>query len=321
MAKKGGLGKGLDSLIPDSGIKKEPKKQVVKEIIKEVPVVKEVIKEVPVIKEVEVIKEVPAQQILRVSEIEPNRNQPRKQFNEEALEELAESMKQVGIIQPLIVQKRDGYYEIIAGERRWRAAKLAGIKEVPVVIKEYSNQEIMEIALIENIQRQDLNPIEEAQAYKQLIEEYNLRQEQVAERVSKSRSAITNTMRLLKLEERVQQMLIDGSLHSGHARALLGIADPEHQYETAAYVAEHGLSARETEQLVKKLQAPKTPKKEKTAVPVNEDIFYRQAEEQLKQHIGTKVVLKNKANGKGKIEIEYYSLEELERIMDVIQKG
>lgn len=306
MAKRGGLGKGLDSLIPDNGIKRESKKQT--------PEVKEVVKEV--IKEV--IKEVPAQQVLRVSEIEPNRNQPRKQFDEDALLELAESMKQVGVIQPLVVKKRDGYYEIVAGERRWRAAKMAGLKEVPVVIKEYSDQEIMEIALIENIQRQDLNPIEEAMAYRQLIDEYHLLQDELAEKVSKSRTAITNSMRLLKLEQRVQQMLIDGMISSGHARALLGIEDGELQYQTAMQIFDQKMSVRETEQLVKNMLAPK---KEKPVEKDSNDIFYRNAEEKLKQLIGTKVVLKNKANGKGKIEIEYYSLEELERIMDLMQKA
>ncbi len=303
MAKRSGLGKGLDSLIPDTGVKRESKKHPAE--VKEV--VKEVIKEV--------VKEVPKEQKLRVSEIEPNRSQPRKQFQEEALAELAESMKQVGVIQPLVVQKRDGYYEIIAGERRWRAAKLAGIKEVPVVIKEYSDREIMEIALIENLQREDLNPIEEAMAYRQLIDEYALRQEELAERIAKSRTAIANTMRLLKLDERVQQMLADGELSSGHARALLGIADGEVQLQTAKEICARNLSVRETEKLVKTILEPKPPK---PAKPEN-DIFYRQAEEKLKQAIGTKVVLKNRANGKGKIEIDYYSLEELERIMDLLQ--
>lgn len=195
--------------------------------------------------------------IVKLSQIEPNRNQPRKNFNEDSLQELADSIKQFGIIQPLIVQKKDNYYEIIAGERRWRAARIAGVKEVPVIIKDFSEQEVMEIAIIENIQREDLNPIEEAQAYKRLLEEYNLKQDEVAERVSKSRAAVTNSMRLLKLSEKVQEMLIDEMISSGHARALLAIEDEEMQYNLAVKVMDEKLSVRETEKLVKSINNPK----------------------------------------------------------------
>lgn len=253
--------------------------------------------------------------IVKLSQIEPNRNQPRKNFNEDSLQELADSIKQFGIIQPLIVQKKDNYYEIIAGERRWRAARIAGVKEVPVIIKDFSEQEVMEIAIIENIQREDLNPIEEAQAYKRLLEEYNLKQDEVAERVSKSRAAVTNSMRLLKLSEKVQEMLIDEMISSGHARALLAIEDEEMQYNLAVKVMDEKLSVRETEKLVKSINNPKkaTEKKEEINTAVYEDI-----ENRIKDAIGTKVKLSPKKNGKGKIEIEYYSNDELERLTEML---
>ena len=299
MARKSGLGKGLDSLIPDSGTKLTSRKRA-NEVSTEIK---------------EVIKEVPTEIKLKVSEIEPNREQPRKHFDEDALIELSESIKQVGLIQPIVVQKHEDYYEIIAGERRWRAAKLAGIKEVPVVIKDYNTQEIMEIALIENIQREDLNPIEEAAAYKRLIDEYSLLQDEVAKKVSKSRTTITNSMRLLKLSEKVQQMIIEELITGGHARALLGITDEEQQYIIATKIVDEKLSVRETEKLVKSLIHPKEKKEVKQD---NYEIFYKDMESKLESIVGSKVLINNKKNGKGKIEIEYYSVEELERIIDLI---
>lgn len=258
---------------------------------------------------------------LKISQVEPNRKQPRKNFDENAMEELAESVKQYGIIQPLIVRKKENYYEIIAGERRWRAAKMAGLKEIPVVIKNYTDEEIMEISLIENIQRENLNPIEEAAAYQLLIQEFHLKQEDIASKVSKSRTFITNAMRLLKLDERVQNMISESLLTSGHARALLGIENRDLQYETAMKVYDEGLSVREVERLVKKINAP--PKEEEAD---QEDLhkeqyqlIYENAENKLKTIMGTKVNIKNKNNNKGKIEIEYYSLDELERLMELFE--
>lgn len=256
--------------------------------------------------------------IVKISQIEPNRNQPRKNFDEDALQELADSIKQYGIIQPLVVQKKGKLYEIIAGERRWRAARLAKLKEIPVIIKEYTAQEIMEIALIENIQREDLNPIEEAQAYKRLIDEYKLKQDEVAERVSKSRTAITNSIRLLKLCDKVQEMLIEELISSGHARALLTIDDEEVQYNIAVKIMDEKLSVRETEKLVKTIL---NPKKEKTVEKVENMAVYEEIENKIKDAIGTKVKLTPKSNGKGKIEIQYYSNEELERLMEIFTSG
>ena len=253
-ARKGGLGKGLDSLIPET-IKttNQGKEKIVEKVV-------------------EKIVEKPVELKVKISKVGPNKEQPRKQFDEDALMELADSIKQFGIIQPLVVQEKNGFYEIIAGERRWRAAKLAGLKEVPVVIKDYSDIEVVEISLIENIQRESLNPIEEAIAYKRLLEEFNLKQDEVAERVSKSRTTVTNSMRLLKLDERVQQMIIDDMLTTGHARALLGIEDPELQVVTAARVFDEKLSVREVEKIVKDLQKEKKEKKKETIV---EDFIYR----------------------------------------------
>ena len=240
-----------------------------------------------------------------------------KNFNEDALHELADSIKQHGIIQPLVVTKKDDYYQIIAGERRWRAAKLAQLKEVPVVIKDYTPEKIMEVALIENIQREDLNPVEEALAYQNLIQEHNLKQDEVAEKVSKSRTAITNSLRLLKLDERVLDMLVDEQISSGHARALLAIPVKEEQYNMAVKIFDERLSVRETEKLVKTLSKPK----KKTEKPKLENEFiYRDLEDRLRDIIGTKVTINPKTNKKGKIEIEYYSQEELERIIEAFQK-
>lgn len=296
--KRNGLGKGLDSLIPNKSNKSpsSTEKQVAKTEKEE--------------------KSTGSGEILvKINEVEPNREQPRKDFDEDSLMELADSIKQFGILQPLIVQKKKDYYEIIAGERRWRAAKLAGIKEVPIIVKEYTDQEIVEISLIENIQRENLNPIEEAMAYKRLLEEFNLKQDEVAERVSKSRTAVTNSMRLLKLSDRVQQMIVDDMISTGHARALLAIDDEEQQYMLANKIFDEKLSVRETEKIVKAL---KNPKKEVKKVNREHMFVYTNLEEHMKNIIGTKVSVSPKANGKGKIEIEYYSEDELERIYDLI---
>lgn len=259
--------------------------------------------------------------MINLSKIEPNREQPRKMFDEDALEELSNSIKEVGIIQPLVLQKRDKYYEIIAGERRWRAAKLAGLKEVPAIIKDYSEKEIVEIALIENIQRQDLNPIEEAVAYQKLIKEFNLSQEEVAKRVSKGRSTISNTMRLLELDERVQQMIIEMMLSSGHVRTLITIEDKDAQYELALKMFDENLSVREAEKLVNsyKKSLEEGPKEEKK---LDENVVaqYESMQETLKNNFNTKVTIKHKDNNKGKIEIEYYSIEDLERIFDMLNR-
>ncbi len=296
--KRKGLGKGIDSLIPDTGSSKgkvnSEKKPVIKEVIKEV--------------------KVPADTMMKISDIEPNREQPRKNFDKEALEELADSIRQFGIIQPIVVQKKDDYYEIIAGERRWRAAKLAKVKEVPVVIKEYTKQEVMEIALIENIQRKDLNPIEEALAYKSLIDEYHLKQDELAKRVSKSRAAIANAMRLLKLTDEVQNMLINDDISMGHARALLALDQEDLQLEAAKVVIEKGLSVRDTEKLVKSIL---NPKQVKLPIPSSEEAVYESIATKLREKLGTKVSINHKKGGKGKIEIEYYSKEEFERILEM----
>lgn len=255
---------------------------------------------------------------LKINSVEPNREQPRKNFDEDTLLELSDSIKQVGILSPILVQKRSDYYEIIAGERRWRAAKLAGLKEVPVIIKNLSDQEILEIALIENIQRERLNPIEEAFAYKKLIKEFKLKQDEVAERVSKSRTAVTNSMRLLNLDERVQQMVVDEMITTGHARTLLGIDDKDEQFETANRVFDEKMSVRELEKLVSNLKKKEKDKSKKQAQKIENDFIYEDISKKLSSAIGTKVYVNHKAKGKGKIEIEYYSDEELDRIMQLI---
>ena len=306
--KKGGLGKGLDSLIP-SGNPRGKKSVVSAEQNTEK---REVVEKI-----VEKIVEKPVEMKVKIGEVEPNREQPRKKIDEDALLELSESIKQFGILQPLLVQKKDGYYEIIAGERRWRAAKLAGVKEVPVIVKDFTSQEIVEISLIENIQREDLNPIEEALAYKRLMEEFRLKQDEIAERVSKSRTAVTNSIRLLKLDERVQRMVVDEMISTGHARALLAIEDGDDQYTIAMKIFDEKLSVRETERLVKNLQNPK-PKKENVA-DTQMEVIYHQLEEKIKSIVGTKVSIHQKNNQKGKIEIEYYSQAELERLIEMFE--
>ena len=289
MAPKKGLGKGLDSLIA---------KKVTTDTV--------------------TTDDVSRETLLNINQVEPNPNQPRKRFNEDKLQELADSIKVHGIIQPLVVQKEGDRYIIIAGERRWRAARLAGVKEVPVVIRDFTEQELYEVALIENIQRQDLDPIEEANAYSNLIKEHHLTQDEVAERVSKSRVTITNSLRLLKLDPRVQQMVIDELLTGGHARALISIEDPEEQYNVANRIFDEKLSVRETEKLVKKILHPKSVTPEE---PINEadEAIYRDIEENLKTIIGSKVKITRKPGGKGNIEIEYYSTDELDRILDLLR--
>ena len=345
--KKGGLGKGIDSLIPPSTkadkkveqvIVEKPVEKIVEKIV-EKPVEKIVEKiiekpvEVIVEKPVEVIVEKPVEKIvekvvertvestLRIDEIEPNRLQPRKKFDEDALQELADSIKQFGLIQPIVVKNNGSYYEIVAGERRWRASRIAGLKEVPVIIKEYTEQESVEIAIIENLQREDLNAIEEALAYKRLIEEFGLKQDEAAQRVSKSRTAVTNSLRLLKLDERVQQMIIDEMISGGHARTLLAIEDLEEQYMMAMFVFDHKMSVRETEKLIRNHLSKKEEKKIKKQKEDHKqmEIIYHQLEERMKSVIGSKVAINSRNFKKGKIEIEYYSNEELERIIDLIE--
>lgn len=304
-----GLGNGLDTMLGVNTTQSRKKTGSKSQNIE----TKEVIKEV--------IKEVPTEMTLKIKDIEINKDQPRKQFNEDALQELADSITQHGVIEPLIVTKRDNYYLLVSGERRWRASMKAGLKEVPVVVKDYTDQEILEIGLIENIQREDLNPIEEAQAYQKLIEEFHMKQDDIAERVSKSRSAITNILRLLKLAKPVQEMVIDEKLSNGHARALLPIEDTELQYETACKVFDERLSVRETEKLVKKiLNDLANPKVEDITATTIEDLsfLYRDIEEKFKYKLGAKTTIKAKNNDKGKIEIEYFSKDELEHIMEMI---
>ncbi len=296
-----GLGRGLDAMISDSSKPRQEEKKIEKSAAKEQggdPKDKVI--------------------MVKIAQVEPSRKQPRKQFDEDALLELAESIKQFGVLQPLLVQKKEDYYEIIAGERRWRASKLAGIKEIPVMVKDFSDQEAVEISLIENIQRENLNPIEEAAAYKRLMEEFHLKQDTIAERVSKSRTAVTNSMRLLKLDERVQQMLIDEMLTTGHARALLAIEDKDTQHAAAVKVFDEKLSVRETEKLVKEILNPhqKETEKEKDRA---QDLVYEQLEEKIKGIIGSKVAIRRKSKDKGWIEIAYYSQEELERIVELLE--
>ena len=291
-----GLGKGLDALIPNSlGVESNTKSKQEKQEKQE------------------------GETMVNITKVEPNREQPRKNFDEDALEELAESIRQFGLLQPILVQDRKTYYEIIAGERRWRAAKKAGLKEVPVIIKNLTEQEIVEISLIENIQREDLNPIEEAQAYKRLLTEFNLKQDEVADSVSKSRTAVTNSMRLLKLCDEVQQMVINDMISTGHARALISIEDAEQQYTIAQKVFDEKLSVREVEKLVKDLNKPaKTKKTVETDRSL--EVVYQDIEERLKQKLGTRVAISPKGNGAGKIEIEFYSHDDLEKLEDLLSR-
>ena len=298
MAASRGLGKGLDALIPVGINEKKAKAGNINE---------------------ENTEKKEGEKLVNITKVEPNREQPRKNFDEDALDELAESIKQFGLLQPILVQDKSTYYEIIAGERRWRAAKKAGLKEIPVIIKNLTQQEIVEISLIENIQREDLNPIEEALAYKRLLTEFNLKQDEVADRVSKSRTAVTNSMRLLKLCDEVQQMIINDMISTGHARALIGIEDPEQQYTIAQRIFDEKMSVREVEKLVKNLGKPEKIKK-----PVVSDksleVIYQDIEEKLKQKLSTKVSISSKGNGIGKIEIEFYSHEDLDKLFDLLSQ-
>ena len=295
MAPKRGLGKGLDSLIPNSVDTKE------------------------VVQNTETAEK--PDRFVDINKLEPNREQPRKNFDQEALAELADSIRKFGLIQPILVQDRDSYYEIVAGERRWRASKLAGLKEVPVIIRKFTEQEIVEISLIENIQREDLNPIEEALAYKRLHTEFNLKQDEVADRVSKSRAAVANSMRLLKLAENVQQMVIEGEISTGHARALLAIEDENEQYRIALKVYNEKMSVRDVEKLIKNLGKPKKDNNGDSKVNESVLLAYLKLEEELKAALGTKVsiVAKDTEKGNGKLEIEFYSVDDLERISDIMK--
>ena len=297
MALKRGLGKGLDSLIPTNVMMESEVKHST----------------VSTASSPEEGKD--GTLMVKLSKVEPNREQPRKNFDEDSLQELAESLKQFGMLQPILVQNRGDYYEIIAGERRWRAAKIAGLKEVPVIVRELTDQEIVEISLIENIQREDLNPIEEAQAYKRLLTEFHLKQDEVAERVSKSRTAVTNSMRLLKLCDEVQKMVVDDMISTGHARAQISIEDPEEQYLIAQKIFDEKLSVREVEKLVKDLHKPPKPPKEENKTL---QAIYQEISERLKQSLSTKVSVSAKQNGAGKIEIEFYNHEDLERLLERI---
>lgn len=291
-----GLGKGLDLLIPNAVGEAKVKKETVTETT--------------------IAEEKGPETIVKITMVEPNRKQPRKNFDEDSLQELSESIKQFGLLQPILVQDRKDHYEIIAGERRWRAAKIAGLKEVPVIIRDYTDQEIVEVSLIENIQREDLNPIEEAQAYKRLLTEFNLKQDEVAERVSKSRTAVTNSIRLLKLSDEVQQMVIDDMISTGHARALLAVEDKDEQYNLAQKIFDEKLSVREIEKLVKNLHKPeKAPKKTENRTM---DAIYKDIQEKLKQKLSTKVTVTSKGEGAGKIEIEFYNNEDLDRLLEMI---
>lgn len=289
MAKRG-LGKGLDTLISAEAVK---------------PMMKEETGQ--------------AETLVKITKVEPNREQPRKTFDEDTLQELADSIKQFGLLQPILVQDRKDYYEIIAGERRWRAAKLAGLKEVPVIIRNYTEQEIMEISLIENIQREDLNPIEEAIAYKRLIEEFNLKQDEVAERVSKSRTTITNSMRLLKLCDYVRQMIIDDKLTTGHARALIPIKDEEQQKQIAERIFDEKLSVREVEKIVKGILNPSKEKPKKEEIAQSIQYIYEDIEKKLEEKLSRKVEISAIGKGgSGKIEIEFYSNDDLDRLIDAL---
>ena len=287
-----GLGKGLDALIPSAVT--EPQKKKLKEKTPEKP-----------------------DSIVDINKVEPNKEQPRKNFDEDALLELSESIKQFGLLQPILVQDRKTYYEIIAGERRWRAAKIAGLKEIPVIIRNYTEQEIVEISLIENIQREDLNPIEEAQAYKKLMMEFHLKQDEIAERVSKSRTAVTNSMRLLKLCDEVQQMIIQDMISTGHARAIITIENPEEQYNLAQKIFDEKMTVREVEKYIKNLNKPGKPQKK---VSQSLEIIYKQKEERLKQSLSTKVVVSGKGDGSGKIEINFFSHDDFDRLMEILTK-
>ena len=291
--KKHGLGRGLDALIQPT---KQESEAALPEEIKNSMVE------------------------LDIARVEPDRNQPRKTFDEDELEELAESIKEKGILIPLLVRPQEDYYQIIAGERRWRAARKAGLKKVPVIIRDdMTDQEVVEVQLIENIQRADLNPIDEALAYKRLIEDFGLKQDEVADRVSKSRTTITNSLRLLKLDERVQKMLIEDIISTGHARTLIPIEDPEKQYEYAQKALDEKWSVRDAEKEVKKLLSSNPSKKTKRKLSDALSAVYADLENDLKNRFGTKVSILPKDEKSGKVEIEYYSKEELNDLIGKLQ--
>ena len=311
MARKSGLGKGLDILIPQSAMKNDNSEKKTERERKQNT-------------DSNSDEKSAADFEVKISLVEPNKEQPRKNFEEDALNELADSIKQHGIIQPLVVVKKDEHFEIVTGERRWRAAKIAGLKTVPVVVKNLTEQQIMELSLIENLQREDLNPIEEAMAYQKLMQEFNMTQEELSRKVSKSRTVIANTVRLLKLDEGVKELLSKGEISNGHARSLLALENLDEQYDIAMRIVEEGLSVRETEELVRQMKEPHIPdeEKKKEIDPLEEKIrlVYRNYEDILKRVMGTKVSIKKKKDDKGKIEIEYYSMDELERLLELLQK-
>jgi ParB family chromosome partitioning protein len=283
-AKKSALGKGLGALIPEANDREEYENEN-KNLIKEVD----------------------------VNKIVPNEDQPRKSFDEDKLASLSESIKENGIIQPIVVIKENEFFKIVAGERRWRAAKLAGIKKVPIIEKNLNDKEVMELSLIENLQREDLNPIEEAEAYKKLMEEFNLTQEAISVKVGKSRPVITNSLRLLNLDDKVKQYIIESTISEGHGRVLLTISNKELQYEVAQKIIDDGLNVRQTEKLIKEIENKKNSNKKQ----IKKDIYIKEMEDRLKTALGTKVYI-SKGKKKGKIEIEYYTQEDLERLIEML---
>ncbi len=291
---KGGLGKGLDALFPSNvdintlggDVSHETSEKIIE---------------------------------MKINDIEPNVNQPRKNFDDEKIDDLAASIAEHGVLQPIIVAKKDDYYQIIAGERRWRASKKAGLKTIPAIVRDYDEKKIREIALIENIQRQDLNAIETAKAIKELMEEHALTQEELAKTLGKSRSAIANTLRILNLDERVQEMVQEGKLTEGHARTLASIESPQKQYKLAMDIINLDLSVRDAEELTKEEKAAtkkKSPKKETSKL----EIIYKDIENRLKKALETKVSFRPMTKSRGKIIIEYYTSEELERILEILEK-
>ncbi len=282
MKKTGVLGKGLSSLIPENDFQDSNNGQVIN---------------------------------LDINLIKPNKDQPRKHFDNEKLMELANSIKEHGIIQPIVVRKEEKIYVIIAGERRWRAAKLLNLKEIPVIIKDLSDVEVVQISLIENIIREDLNPIEEAMAYKKLLNDFNLTQEEISKQVSKSRSTIANSLRLLNLDERIQGYLIEGVLSEGHGRSILSLENKDDQYVVAQKVIDENLNVRQTELLVRNYYKSNDKKETKK---VEDNIYYKDIKSKLENHFNTKVSIGNNSKNKGKIEIEYYSQEDLQRIIDIL---
>ena len=311
MTRKNALGRGLGALIPgyaEEKVEKTPENSLENEKIS----TKDPKNVDNSVDKGEKVHEV------AISLVEPRIGQPRILFDEGALRELADSIRQRGVLQPILVNRKDGHYEIVAGERRWRAAKMAGLTKIPVIVREFSEQELTEVALIENIQREDLNPIEEAQAYRQLMDDYSLKQDELAEKVSKSRSAVANSLRLLKLDERVQAMVMDGTLSEGHARALLGIADRKQQLAAAKEIMEKQLSVRETERLVRRMNQP--VKEAEADWKEKDQSAYDDLELQLRKKLETKVSIRRSEPDKGQIVIDYYSVEDLERIADRLKQ-